>query len=295
MQLFIECYPCILRQVINTAKLLDLNDKQIKSILDKTMEYLLESKQDTMPLHIVVWIYNFINEKFYNSSGNFDPYKDLKYSSNLLALKSLKKLEDIVDNSAYHLETALHTAAAGNIIDFGAREHSSIDIKHEIDNIANLNFSIYDYKKLFKKLKKAETLLYIGDNAGEIVFDKVLIREIKKEFSKIDIVFAVRDRPIINDATIEDASFVGLEEEVIVVSSGSVYPGTILDETNEKFKGLFKTADVIIAKGQGNFESLSDVKSENLFFLFRVKCDRVADIVGAKNGDLILFKKNTGF
>ena len=295
MQLFIECYPCILRQVINTAKLLDLNDKQIKSILDKTMEYLLESKQDTMPLHIVVWIYNFIHEKLYDSNNSFDPYKVLKHDTNLLALKYFNKVEGIVKNSSSPLEMAISFATMGNIIDFGAKDHGSIDINNEIDNIDNLNFSIYHYDKLFEKLKKAETLLYIGDNAGEIVFDKVLIREIKKEFSKIDIVFAVRDRPIINDATIEDASFVGLEEEVIVVSSGSVYPGTILDEANEKFKELFKTADVIIAKGQGNFESLSDVKSKNLFFLFRVKCDRVADIVGAKNGDLILFKKNNGF
>ena len=81
MQLFLECYPCILRQVINTAKLLDLNDKQIKSILDKTMEYLLESKQDTMPLHIVVWIYNFIHEKLYDSNNSFDPYKVLKHDT----------------------------------------------------------------------------------------------------------------------------------------------------------------------------------------------------------------------
>lgn len=291
MKLFIDCYPCLLKQIITTTKLLDLNDRQTKSVVDKAMKYLLESKQDIMPLHIVAWLYTFIHQTFYNSNGTFDPYKHLKHDTNLLALKYFNKLENIVNASSSPLETALCFAAMGNIIDFGAKEHGSIDINHEIENMGNLNFSIYHYDKLFEKLKNAETLLYIGDNGGEIVFDKVLIREIKKEFSNIDIVFAVRDRPIINDATIEDARFVGLDKEVSVVSSGSIYPGTILEEANEKFKELFQSADVIIAKGQGNFESLSDVNSENLFFIFRVKCNHVADIIGVKNDDLILYKK----
>ena len=295
MKLSFACYPCLLKQVLVTAELLGLNDRQLKIVIDATLQYLLKTKPDIMPLHIVAWLYTFIHQSFYNGNGTFDPYRQLKRDTNLLALKYFDTVTDSVNNSSSPLEAALSFAAMGNIIDFGAKEPGSIDIKYQIDNIGKLHFSIYHYDKLSEKLNNAETLLFIGDNAGEIVFDKVLIREIKKEFSGLDIVFAVRDRPIINDATIEDARFVGLDKEVTVVSSGSIYPGTILEETSEKFRGLFNSADVIIAKGQGNFESLSDVKSENLFFLFRVKCDRVADIVGAKNGDLILFKKNTGF
>ncbi len=290
MKLSFACYPCLLKQVIDTTELLDFNDRQIKSVVDNTLQYLLDCKQDIMPLHIVAWLYTFIHQTFYNSKDTFDPYKHLKHDTNVVALKYFTKVEGIVKNSPSPLETALSFAAMGNIIDFGAKQRDSIDIAHEIDNVDNLNFSIYHYDALFKKLNKAESLLYIGDNAGEIVFDKVLIREIKKEFPGLDIVFAVRGRPIINDATIEDARFVGLDKEVTIVSSGSIYPGTILDETNEKFKELFKSADVIIAKGQGNFESLSDVKIEKLFFIFRIKCTRVADIVGVKNDDLILFR-----
>ena len=290
MKLSFACYPCLLKQVLDTAELLGLNDRQVKTVIEATLHYLLKKKQDIMPLHIVAWLYTFIHQTFYDGNGTFDPYRQLKRDTNLLALEHFDTVVDRVKKSPSPLETALFFAAMGNIIDFGARARGSIDITHEIDTIDKLHFSIYHYDKLSEKLNNAETLLFIGDNAGEIVFDKVLIREVKKEFPEIDIVFAVRDRPIINDATIEDARFVGLEKEVTVVSSGSIYPGTILEETNEKFKELFTSADVIIAKGQGNFESLNDVKTEKLFFIFRIKCDRVADSIGVNNDDLILFQ-----
>lgn len=290
MKLSFACYPCLLKQVLDTAELLGLNDRQVKTVIDATLRYLLEKKQDIMPLHIVSWLYTFIQQTFYDGNGTFDPYRQLKRDTNLLALEHFDTVIDRVKKSSSPLETALSFAAMGNIIDFGARAHGSIDITHEINTVDKLHFSIYHYDKLCEKLNNAETLLFIGDNAGEIVFDTVLIREVKKEFPEIDLVFAVRDRPIINDTTIEDAHFVGLDKEVTVVSSGSIYPGTILEETNEEFKELFKSADVIIAKGQGNFESLNDVKTEKLFFIFRIKCDRVAEIIGVNNDDLILFQ-----
>lgn len=291
MKFFNECYPCLLRQVIGTARLLDLNDHQTKVVLHKAMEYLLEDRQNIMPLHIVEWINTFIRATFYNGCDTFDPYKELKHHSNLMARHNSTKLEDMVTHSSSPLETALSIAAVGNIIDFGAKEHGSIDINHEIENMHNLNFSIYHYNELYEKLKVAKNLLYIGDNAGEIVFDKVLIREIKREFPGLDIIFAVRDRPIINDATIDDARIVGMDKEVTVISSGSIYPGTILEETSKEFRDIFESADIVIVKGQGNLESLCDISSVKLFFILRIKCDRIADIIGAKNGDMILLQK----
>ena len=293
MKFFNECYPCILRQAINTATLLELRDSQIQTVINEAMEYLLQKGQEVMPMHSIVWINKFIHNTFFNSTEAFDPFKKLKYNSNLLALQRINKLEDMVSNSSSPLETALHIAAVGNTIDFGAKEQESVDINHEIDTMGNVNFGIYHYNNLFEKLCNAKKLLYIGDNAGEIVFDKVFIREIKKEFSAIDITFAVRERPIINDATIEDARFVGLDKEVLVISGGSFYPGTILEETNEEFRELFTSADVKIAKGQGNFESLNETKTESLFFIFRVKCNHIAGIIGAKNGELVLYENDT--
>ncbi len=289
MKFFIDCYPCLLQQVIKTSKLLKLNDKQTKTVLNKTMEYLLRDNQNIMPQHIVLWINNFIHENFYDDGDAFDPYSELKHNSNTLALQNFNKLEKIVVNSSSPLETAVSIAAVGNIIDFGAKEHADIDIDKEIENMDKLNFSIYDYQKLLEKIKCAAKLLYIGDNAGETVFDRVLIREIKREFPNIEIVFATREKPIINDVTIEDACFVGIDKEATVVSSGSIYPGTILEDTNREFRELFRSADVIIAKGQGNLESLGEAKNSNLFFLLRVKCDRIADILSVNNGDMILF------
>ena len=291
MKFFNECYPCLLRQVIGTAKLLDLNDRQTKVVLHKAMEYLLEDRQNIMPLHIVEWVNTFIRTTFYDGSDTFDPYKELKHHSNLLALHNSMKLEDMVTHSSSPLETAIAIAAVGNIIDFGAKEHGSIDINHEIENMHNLSFSIYHYNELYEKLTVARNLLYIGDNAGEIVFDKVLIREMKRAFPGLNIIFTVRDRPIINDATIDDARIVGMDKEVTVISSGSIYPGTILEETSKEFRDIFESADGIIAKGQGNLESLCDISNENLFFILRIKCDRIADIIGAKSGDMILLQK----
>jgi len=294
MRFFNECYPCILRQALTTANLVGLNESQAQTVMHAAMEYLLKKNDKILPLHIVTWINTYIRNAYFGSEQMFDPYRDLKRHSNDIVLQYMPRLEEMVRSSLSPLETAIRIAAVGNIIDFGARDYKSVDIIHEIENMENVNFGIYHYKSLFKNLCRAKRLLYIGDNAGEIVFDKVLVREIKKDFPALDITFAVRERPILNDATIEDARFVGLDREVTVISSGSVYPGTILEETNEAFRELFASADVIIAKGQGNFESLNGSAKENLFYLFRVKCDRIAAIIGAKNGSLVLYENNSG-
>ena len=123
----------------------------------------------------------------------------------------------------------------------------------------------------------------------------MLIAEIKKEYPEIDIVFAVREKPIINDVTLEDAKFTGMHDNAAVISSGSIYPGTVLPETSDKFQRLFNSADVIIAKGQGNYETLSDVKKNNLYFLLRIKCDIVAKKINAGLGFLVLWRKNDMF
>ncbi len=181
-------------------------------------------------------------------------------------------------------------AAAGNIIDFGAKNHVALSIEEELDSIDQRGFGVYHFDAFFKRLSTAGTLLYICDNAGEIVLDKLFIEEIKKAFPSVAIICALRERPIINDAVLNDALSVGLDRVATVISSGSVYPGTILEETTRAFRELFDKSDLIISKGQGNFESLLDTANEKVFFILRIKCDLMARLSGTQRGNLVLMQ-----
>ena len=292
MKLYLECYPCLLTQALKTAKLIGLNKSETKAVVDHVMRLLLDDHTNITAPHITARLYQFIREEIYKGAESFDPYREIKRDTNRKAIKYYKTLTGIVERSSSPLQTAVKVAAAGNIIDFGAKAHGDIDIDHEINNIDNLEFQIFDFPALENKLKTAKEILYIGDNAGEIVFDRILIAEIKKEYPEIDIVFAVREKPIINDVTLEDAEFAGMSDDATVISSGSIYPGTVLLETSYEFQRLFSSADLIIAKGQGNYETLSDVEKNNLYFLLRIKCDIVAEKINAHAGFLVLWRKN---
>ncbi len=169
---------------------------------------------------------------------------------------------------------ALKYAIAGNLIDYGLEHPVSIEEQNaQIDAIANTAFSIDDSDALLSALKNAKSMLYLGDNAGEIVFDKLLIEQIRLRFSQLDLAFVVKGSPVLNDVTRADADEVGMQEFARVIDNGDASPGTVLSRTSESFQKAFAEADVILSKGQGNFESLSGVEKENLFFLFTAKCD----------------------
>jgi len=292
VQLYLECYPCLLNQALKTAKLVGLNKNDTKAAVDHVMRLLLGDHSNITAPHITAMLYQFIREEIYKGTKSFDPYREIKMDTNKQAMRYYQRLKGMVERSSLPLQTAVKVAAAGNIIDFGAKMHSStINIDQEINNIDNLEFQIFDFPVLESNLATATTLLYIGDNSGEIVFDRVLITEIKKQYPEINIVFAVREKPIINDVTLEDAKFTGMQDEVSVVSSGSIYPGTVLEETSSDFQDLFNSSDIIVAKGQGNYETLSDVEKNNLYFLLRIKCDIVAEKINGVTGDLVLYRK----
>ncbi|NLD49908.1 MAG: DUF89 family protein, partial [Clostridiaceae bacterium] len=172
----------------------------------------------------------------------------------------------------------------GNIIDSAI--YRDIDIEGCVEKEIEKEFSICDLEHLENKLKHAKSLLIIGDNAGETVFDRVLI----EEFLYLDITYAVRSEPIINDATVKDACASGLDSCTRLISTGCNAPGLILDECSEEFLNIFNSADIVISKGQGNYESLSDQYKE-IFFLLKAKCSVVSDKLGVNVNDYI-FKHN---
>ncbi len=211
-----------------------------------------------------------------------DPYSGVKKEFNDFMLGVYPELKKRVEDSSDPFETALRIAIGGNIIDFGP-DHR-FDVMETFDHVLNSDFAIDDSLALKKDIQNAETILYLGDNCGEIVADRIFLETIGRP----DIYFAVRGNPVLNDATEEDAAYVGIDSMVRVVSNGYDAPSTIFEESSAEFREIFKRADCIIAKGQGNFEGLSEHKERRIYYLMMLKCEVVAERLGVKKGDFVV-------
>jgi damage-control phosphatase, subfamily I len=285
-----SCHSCIVNQARSTARFAGLTEDQTERVIAIAETWLEKSK--TMPL-LAQHVIRYVGDAIIQEQGKppyFDIYSEVKEASNALSLKHATILQKKIADSRSPLETALQIAAAGNIIDFGAKGDGSLNLVKELQLLTAVPFERYDVESFRTALHGASTLLYICDNAGEIVFDLLFMKELHRLYPDLQIVAAVRDKPIINDATLEDAKAVGLNSFVTTISSGSVYPGTILREATEEFQKLFESAGVILAKGQGNFETLQPVADERLFFLLRIKCEYMAALSKVKKDNLMLMQ-----
>lgn len=215
-----------------------------------------------------------------------DPYEVQKKQSNDLILDQYQQFKHQVETSENPFETALRLAIAGNIIDFAVSDTYRLD--ETISHVLKSDFAIDHFKQLKSAIKKAGTVLYLGDNNGEIVFDKLLIETINHP----NLIYAVRDQPIINDATLSDAQYVGLDQVARVISNGYDAPSTIPEHCSDEFLEIFNQADVIISKGQGNLEGLLGSENENIFFLLMVKCDVIAEKLGVKKDDFTVARNS---
>jgi len=214
-------------------------------------------------------------------SGNADPHKASKKKYNDIAMSLFPSLKEKVRASADPFATSLHLAVAGNIIDLGA--HDDFDIHLAIEQVLNTGFALDHSAFLKESAAKAETILYLGDNAGEIVFDKLFIETLNHP----NVIFAVRGAPVINDITMEDASYVNMNEVARVISNGYDAPSTILEKCSAEFIEVFNRADLIISKGQGNLEGLLEVKDKKIFFMLMAKCNVIAELLKVRKGDFI--------
>jgi hypothetical protein len=209
-----------------------------------------------------------------------NPYREIKYFYNTELNNITAKIRTLIEQSHDKFDTALKIAITANLIDFAANH--TFDEAMLLQKIATANeqqLSIDDSKALYKSLKSADTLLYLGDNCGEIVLDKIFIEYIKVTYPNIKVYFGVRGEPIVNDVTLDDADMVRMQEVAEVISNGDSSLGTVIERTTSDFRDVFYQADVIIAKGQGNFESLSEIDCGNIFFLFMAKCDAVSGLL----------------
>jgi hypothetical protein len=220
-------------------------------------------------------------------TNNPDPYKDAKRQSNDLILGMYPDLKEQILQSENPYEKALRFAIAGNIIDFAVSR--DFDMQATIDKVLNSDFAIDYSQELKQAISNANTVLYLGDNSGEIVFDKLFIEILMHP----NLFYAVRGAPVINDVTMDDAIYIGMDNVAYVISNGYDAPSTILEHCSTEFKDVFEMADVIISKGQGNLEGLLGKTDKDVYYLLMVKCDVIADALRVQKGDFVVMKNST--
>jgi hypothetical protein len=294
MHLEPECIPCLFNQVLRAFQLLkpDISPEVIINTQKKLMEYLLNFDLETKASPIVGKVaYDLVTKAL----GVDDPYASLKKKYNQLALKFYDEARELVIKAEDPLFKALIISALGNTIDFGTNHE--IDFVSDIKNFTPDKLAINDYEKFKESLRETQNLLILLDNAGEIVFDKLLVETIIKTFPDLEIICSVRASPIINDATLEDAKYIGLMDLVQVIE-GSGTAGIHLPSTSNEFKKHFFLKDgVILSKGQGNFESLygMELPDKEVFYLLKAKCSLMERIFSVKEGNIIFKRKTTNF
>jgi uncharacterized protein with ATP-grasp and redox domains len=282
MKAYLDCYPCFLTQTLKTARFVTSDERALRNILDEVGLALAGRSLDVPPPVISQAVYRIIA----NRLGISDPYEKIKQACIRQALSLVPGLKRLVAQSPDRLWTAAKLAIAGNVIDFGA--NSDFDLRRDIDHILAQDLAVNHYPEFRDRLDKAGRILYLADNAGETVFDRLFIEELGKP-----VIYAVRQSPIINDALIADALESGIGEAAQIISSGVGTPGTVLAFCSSEFLEVYRSADLIISKGQGNFEALSD-EDRPIFFLLKIKCDVVARHLGRSKGDIVFMSPQAG-
>lgn len=278
LKTYLDCIPCFLRQALEASRMAtdddEVHEKIVNKVLDELSEISLEGKK---PPDIADRVHYIVRKV----AGGVDPYKEVKKEHNDRALYIYPKLKDLVEKADDRLYTSIKLAIAGNTVDLGPGHE--INIEETLDEVLDKELAIDNNDKFKSSLEAADEIFYLADNAGEIVFDKLLLREL----DGMDIKFFVKDGPILNDAMEKDAEYVGIPElaEIDVISNGM--PGPTPKRDSEEFLEKLNKTDMVISKGQGNYEALSE-SDANIFFLLKAKCPVIADDIGVDEGDLIL-------
>ena len=280
MRTYLECVPCFVRQTLDVARMVTGDPAIHEHVLRKTLRLIAETPFDRPPPWMAQRIHHLLRE----ATGNADPYDLAKKHSNDLALSLYSQLKERVRASADPFATAVRLAIAGNVIDFGCRtELDDEEVHRAIADALSGPLDEAGLADLRGAVEAAEDILYLADNAGEIVFDRLLIEEMPMD----RVTLVVRGGPVINDATRDDAESAGLTSLVRVMDNGSDAPGTIPEICTPSFRARLEQCDLVIAKGQGNYETLNDLKKD-VFFLLRVKCPVIARDIGCELERMVL-------
>ena len=273
-----ECMACLFRQALNVGRIVSTDQPLLARLLRRVAAYAASASLDQTPARFSQPVYRFAAEL----AGVADPYREQKRATNAAALALLPRVRALVASAPDPLERALHAAVMGNVIDFGI--HASVDVTSAILDVLERPFALTVYDRFRTRLGPGRNLLYLGDNAGEIVFDRLCVEHLLE--TGTEVVFAVKSGPILNDALREDAEAVGLADLVRVIETGGADIGVDWASVGAEFRAEVARADVILAKGHGNFETCCD-RAEPFFFLLQAKCPVVADELRCRVGDLV--------
>jgi uncharacterized protein with ATP-grasp and redox domains len=272
---YLDCIPCFLRQGIDAARYVTDDHRVHEQIVREILRLAVDLDFKRPP----PWVGQLIHRKLRELTGVNDPYREAKSQFNRFAMKILPELRSLVNRDTERLFAATQIVVAANVIDLGVNSALSEDQAYRTLCNAHSTSLAGEWERFREQANGAKRILYLADNAGEIAIDRLLMEQLGPQ----RVTLAVRGKAVINDATLDDAYAVGLHEIVEVIDNGSDAPGTILDDCSDAFQKRFHEADLIIAKGQGNFETLSEIDA-NIFFLLKVKCPVIAGHIGLSTG-----------
>ena len=271
-----QCLPCIINQVIKVANIVGIDNKE--KLLREAFTYLSKISFEATTPEIIGDIFEIIKIH----TNNPDPYKETRNYYNNMFLKLIPDFEKKIEQADNPFQLAVKYAIVGNIIDFNPIHNTLLDDIYDYFNkIDQLELAIDDSQILMKDVSNAKTLLYLGDNCGEICMDKILLKKIKELNPDAKLLFGVRGKPVINDSIAEDAYTVGIDEYAEIIDNGDGSLGTVIHRTSPKFKEAYDKTDVVIAKGQANYECLSE-ENKNIYFLLMSKCHVIANDIGVE-------------
>jgi len=285
MKVYYECAPCFLRQAKEALDLATEDENLKIEVMEELIGIIYKGfNPQAVSNELGTKIHRTIKER----TGNDDPYLLKKRMGNEIALKFLPEIKAII-NDKNELETYIKAAIVGNIIDFGALGVNFDTEKGIMENMKK-DIALNHIPQLENELKTAKNVLYLADNNGEIVFDKLLIEKIK-EYG-VEVTVALKEKPILNDACIDDALEIGLDKVATLVSTGTDSIGILYADISEEFKVIFKNSDMVISKGLGNYEGLTamELGEKPVFCLLNVKCNPIAKDIGVNVGDNVVIK-----
>lgn len=282
-----ECIPCVTRQLITLAEKVTSDTVKQETIIAYGLKVISDKAFEATPPYLSGEIY----KQAKLVSGISDPYLEEKTQFNKIAQDLIEKhqLRALIESSKTPLESAIRLSIAGNIIDFSLGEKIDENmVEQSLQDSLNKPLYGNQINALIKRIQTTNKIMILADNAGEIVFDQLMIEFLGEK----EITYVVKGGPIVNDATRKDAIEIGLDQQVILMDTGAEYQGIVLEASSPEFIKALASAELIISKGQANYESLNEYNHDGLYFLLRGKCLAIADVIGCEKGDFVCIKQS---
>ena len=268
-----ECLPCLVKQVLKVADLMKVGNEEKELLTRQVFSYLSTMDYQVTNPEVIGATFELIKQHM----NQPDPYYEIRTYYNQLFMSMIKEFETRIEASNNPFEMAVKYAILGNIIDFNPIHNiTEQDILKNFEQIDQREIVINQVGQLLQDIKTKTNLLYLGDNCGEICLDRLLIKKIKQYNPNLEITFAVRGEPVVNDSIKEDAYQVGIQSYATILSNGDNSLGTVLTRVSKEFLKVYQKAEIIISKGQANFESLSHEVEKNIYFMLVTKCEVIA-------------------